>query len=200
MKKDRNNSARASALQIGLSIAVTLMSAVLLTSTFKAAPAASGLVAPIAPGAGGDKDLAIPGPASVSSLSPLDLPFTFAYTPSLNTARSEHTATLLPNGKVLVAGGQNSFMGLTSAELYDPASGTWSATGSLNTARYSHTATLLPNGKALVAGGRNDNHLSSAELYDPSSGTWSATGCLNNQRELHTAKLLPNGKALVAGE
>src|SRR5438552_8170684 len=141
MKKDRNNSARASALQIGLSIAVTLMSAVLLTSTFKAAPAASGLVAPIAPGAGGDKDLAIPCPASVSSLSPLDLPFTFDYTPSLNTARSEHTATLLPNGKVLVAGGHNpnpTFGYLTSAELYDLASGTWTATGSLNTLRDLH--------------------------------------------------------------
>src|SRR5438552_9538167 len=184
MKKDRNNSARASALQIGLSIAVTLMSAVLLTSTFKAAPAASGLVAPIAPGAGGDKDLAIPGPASVSSLSPLDLPFTFDYTPSLNTARSEHTATLLPNGKVLVAGGQNDSGYLTSAELYDPASGSWTITGSLNTARRYHTATLLPNGKVLVAGGadNSNNAIASAELYDPSSGTWSESGRATRRR------------------
>ena len=65
----------------------------------------------------------------------------------------DHTATLLPNGKVLVAGGLVTATCLTSAELYDPASGTWSATGSLNTARYCHTATLLPNGKVLVAGG-----------------------------------------------
>ncbi len=65
-----------------------------------------------------------------------------------------HTATLLPNGKVLVAGGFNGgFTILTSAELYDPASGSWTATGSLNTARAYHTATLLPNGKVLVAGG-----------------------------------------------
>ena len=111
------------------------MSAVLLASTFKAAPAASGLIAPIAPVAEGDKDLAIPGPASVSSLSPVDAPFTFDNTGSLNTARELHTATLLPNGKVLVAGGQNNSGYLTSAELYDPASGTWTATGSLNTAR-----------------------------------------------------------------
>jgi hypothetical protein len=59
---------------------------------------------------------------------------------------------LLPNGKVLVAGGFNGGF-LSSAELYDPASGTWSATGSLNTARTRHTAMLLPNGKVLVEGG-----------------------------------------------
>ena len=64
-----------------------------------------------------------------------------------------HTATLLPNGKVLVAGGYDSSGTLASAELYDPASGTWTATGSLATARVCHTATLLPNGKVLVAGG-----------------------------------------------
>ena len=67
--------------------------------------------------------------------------------------RTSHTATLLPNGKVLVAGGYNGFGSLSSAELYDPATGSWSPTGSLGTARDSHTATLLPNGKVLVAGG-----------------------------------------------
>ena len=111
----------------------------------------------------------------------------------------DHTATLLPNGKVLVAGGYNGGA-LTSAELYDPASGTWTATGSLNTARYDHTATLLPNGKVLVAGGiSNGSDLTSAELYDPASGTWTATGSLNTARYEHTATLLPNGKVLVAG-
>ena len=69
------------------------------------------------------------------------------------TARDFHTATLLPNGKVLVAGGANGSGFLASAELYDPATGTWSATGSLNTARYQHTATLLADGKVLVVGG-----------------------------------------------
>jgi hypothetical protein len=123
---------------------------------------------------------------------------TWTATGSLNTARYIHTATLLPNGKVLVAGGQNG--DLASAELYDPASGTWTATGSLNTARYDHTATLLPNGKVLVAGGANSTDtLASAELYDPTSGTWTATGSLNTAREFHTASLLPNGNVLVAG-
>ncbi len=86
---------------------------------------------------------------------------------SLVTGRISHTATLLPNGKVLATGGQDNNSGaLASAELYDPASGTWTATGSLATARYFHTATLLPNGKVLVAGGLGDfDFLASAELY-----------------------------------
>src|SRR6266487_3627342 len=86
------------------------------------------------------------GSAPVSPLSGSDAPFTFTNTGSLNTARFAHTATLLSNGKMLVAGGFANSGNLTSAELYDPASGSWSATGSLNTARYRHTATLLPNG------------------------------------------------------
>ena len=126
---------------------------------------------------------------------------TWTATGSLATARYFHTATLLPNGKVLVAGGYDSDGGyLASAELYDPASGTWTATGSLATARDGHTATLLPNGKVLVAGGySNGGYLASAELYDPASGTWTATGSLATARDCHTATLLPNGKVLVAG-
>ena len=91
-----------------------------------------------------------------------------------------------------------------SAELYDPAAGTWSATGSLGTARYWHTATLLPNGKILVAGGytqtfSRSGDLASAELYNPATGTWSATGSLGTARDSHTATLLPNGKILRRG-
>src|ERR1017187_5885421 len=77
-------------------------------------------------------------------------------TGSLNTARYGQTATLLPNGNMLVVGGFGNPNGCqSSAELYDPANGTWTNTGSLNNARGLHTATLLPNGKVLVAGGLN---------------------------------------------
>jgi N-acetylneuraminic acid mutarotase len=119
-------------------------------------------------------------------------------TGSLLTARYAHTATLLPDGKVLAAGGFKHYY-LSSAELYDPASGTWTATGSLLAAPNYYTATLLPNGKVLAAGGFDNGYLSSAELYDPASGTWTATGSLATARYAHTATLLPNGKVLVVG-
>jgi Galactose oxidase, central domain len=110
----------------------------------------------------------------------MSAPFQFEPTGSLTTARCGHTATLLPNGKVLVAGGNTNGTTLATAELYDPATGTWTATGSLATARWLHTATLLRNGKVLVAGGAdtNFNAFASAELYDPANGTWTATGSL----------------------
>src|SRR5439155_3676182 len=127
---------------------------------------------------------------------------TWSTTGSLNTGRDYHTATLLPNGMVLVAGGQNNSDFLASAELYDPGE-TWTFTGSLNTGRWGHTETLLLNGKVLVTGGLNNANsgppLASAELYDPASGTWTTTGSLNTGRIYHTATLLPNGKVLVAG-
>ena len=93
----------------------------------------------------------------------------------MNAARSDHTATLLPSGLVLVAGGFDGNGLLASAELYDPANGTRSVTGSLHSARNSHTATLLPNGMVLVAGGHSSG-ASGAELYDPVSGTLECYG------------------------
>ncbi|OLD25761.1 MAG: hypothetical protein AUJ04_07145 [Acidobacteria bacterium 13_1_40CM_3_55_6] len=130
---------------------------------------------------------------------------TWSFTGTLNTARESHTATLLPNGKVLIAAGFDyDYNSLNTAELYDPATGTWSRTGSLNMSRVYHTATLLLNGKVLVEGGVDENILrpsapvDSAELYDPATGTWSTTGSLNTARLAHTATLLSNGKVLVA--
>jgi uncharacterized delta-60 repeat protein len=144
--------------------------------------------------------LAVPLLLLGTTLSNSDAPFTFNNTGSLNNARYYLTATLLPNGTVLVAGGENSSGVLASAELYDPVSGTWTVTGSLNTGRYGHTATLLPNGKVLVAGGYNGvTQLASAELYDPASGTWTVTGSLNTGRTDYTATLLRDGKVLVVG-
>ncbi|MDC0707682.1 kelch repeat-containing protein [Stigmatella sp. ncwal1] len=115
--------------------------------------------------------------------------------------RDAHTATLLPQGKVLVSGGRNGANSyLAASEVYNPATGTWSATASMNSPRRNHTATLLQNGKVLVTGGHNGSipH-ATAEVYDPASGTWSATGSMAYPRGYHTATLLPNGKVLVAG-
>lgn len=120
----------------------------------------------------------------------------FSPAADLGAGRISHTATLLNDGRVLVAGGQI----LASAELYDPVNDSWAATGSLTTGRYNHTATLLPNGKVLVTGGYNAaTAFASAELYDPSTGTWSSVPDMSVARLYHTATLLRNGKVLVAG-
>lgn len=128
---------------------------------------------------------------------------TFTPTGSMTTHRKRHTATLLPDGKVLVAAGDAANDNyLASSELYDPATGTWTLTGSLGLARRTHTATLLPNGNVLVAGGEtnsNQHATSSAELYDPATGTWTATGFMTTNRLWHAATLLPIGKVLVTG-
>ena len=104
----------------------------------------------------------------------------FSYTGQMIDFRDYgHTATLLPNGKVLVAGGKEGTTVLSSAELYDPATGSWAATGSLTYERYKHTATLLSNGKVLVAGGSTSGgFVSFGEIYDPLNGTWTTTGML----------------------
>jgi hypothetical protein len=76
-----------------------------------------------------------------------------------------HTAILLPTGKVLVTGGMGAAGNLSSAELYDPSTGRWSATGNFNTARSQHTATLLSNGKLLLVGGNGKEVLADTESY-----------------------------------
>jgi hypothetical protein len=142
--------------------------------------------------------LAAPAPARAGS---------FSLTAEIDPARQYQTATLLPNGKVLVAGGYGSggVGWLIDCQLYDPQKSDFVETGRLSTRRDAHTATLLPNGKVLVAGGEEVNErgfsvlLASAELYDPASGLFSLTGSMVTGRELHTATMMSNGKVLIAG-
>ncbi|MEP7039944.1 MAG: kelch repeat-containing protein [Chloroflexota bacterium] len=107
------------------------------------------------------------------------------------------TATLLDNGTVLVAGGEGPFYTpLASAEIYNPATGAWTATSAMSTAREFHTATLLANGLVLVVGGTQGN---AAELYDPVAGSWESAGSTAFLHTNHTATLLNSGSVLVAG-
>ena len=138
---------------------------------------------------------------------------TFTVTGSMTAPRSRHTATLLPDGRVLIAGGEVFPETLSGAELYDPRTGTFSATGNMTTPRSRHTATLLPDGRVLIAGGwfpTNATALTSAELYDPRSGTFTGTGEMSSPAPKFTigkwapgsqasATLLQNGKVLLAG-
>jgi Tol biopolymer transport system component/N-acetylneuraminic acid mutarotase len=122
----------------------------------------------------------------------------WATTGALITGRQGHTATLLPDGAVLVAGGYTGgFIApgdrLTSVERYDPVAGIWSAAASMSAARMGHSATLLRDGRVLVAGG------GSAELYNPATDTWTRTGDLLGFRSGHTATLLADGTVLVVG-
>ncbi len=128
----------------------------------------------------------------------------------LADARVGHTATLLADGRVLVAGGLDidgaaaegvEVKAFTSSEVFDPATKEWTVTGSMTLGRAFHTATLLRDGTVLVAGGgeANETAATSAELYDPSTGRWTAVGSMAESRLGHTALLLPSGAVLVVG-
>ena len=112
----------------------------------------------------------------------------------MNVFHSKHTASLLPDGKVLIAGGGYE-SGSEIAELYDPTTALWAFTGYMNTSRQCHTATVLAGGAVLVAGGDSGylNTYSSSEVYNPTTGLWTNAGAMNNDRTRHTATLLPNG-------
>jgi hypothetical protein len=123
---------------------------------------------------------------------------TFSPTGSLAQARWIHTATRLPDGRVLAAGGTT--LGaftpggpLKTAEIYQPATGTWTAAGSMLDSSWKHTATLLQSGKVLVAS------IFKGELFDPATAAWSAAGNIPQPVETHVAALFPNGTVLLAG-
>jgi Galactose oxidase, central domain len=126
-------------------------------------------------------------------------PGTFARTGNMTMARTQHTATLLLNRLVLIAGGMAGGV-LANAETFDPGAGTFGAIVAMTTARRMHTATLLPDGRVLIVGGYGPGDaLASAELFDPTAGTFSETGSLATARGGHTAILLPTGRVLVIG-
>jgi large repetitive protein len=121
-------------------------------------------------------------------------------------ARAFHTATLLSDGRVLIAGGnpgtwKYDCQCLASAEIYNPKTGTFSHTGPMATARAWYTATRLVDGRVLVAGGADPygTMYASAEIYDPKTGTFTPTGPMTEGRVFHAAVLLPDGRVLVEG-
>jgi len=121
---------------------------------------------------------------------------TFSATGPMTTPRSQHSATLLTDGRVLIVGGAF----LASAEIYDPSTSAFSATGSMSTPRWQHTSTLLPDGRVLIAGGGNGHGpLASVEIYDPATGAFSPAGNLLFPRAGHSALQLANGTVLLVG-
>ena len=121
---------------------------------------------------------------------------------TMHSARAAHTATALPDGRVLLAGGLTDRENdLAGAEVYDPASERFSPTDPMHTPRQSHTATLLPDGKVLLAGGYDarGTYLSSAEIYDPARGTFTPAGTMQGARAGHVAVRLSDGRVLLAG-
>jgi hypothetical protein len=134
---------------------------------------------------------------------------TWQPTGSLNISRTGHSATLLDNGQVLVAGGEtgtgSGAGSVDSAELYEPTTGSWITTGKLNISRGGQTATRLPDGSVEVTGGTfvipngDITYLQSTELYDSTTGKWQMNGALNVPTSGHAAALLQDGEIVVAG-
>jgi hypothetical protein len=128
-----------------------------------------------------------------------------AETAAMHIARASHTSTLLPNGKVLIAGGfagsGGEYSPYRTAELYDPNSGTFQSVAEMSIGRSGHTATLLKNGKVLVVGGWTGRYdlRGSAEIYDPTANTFTTTGNMVIERAGNTATLLADGRVLIAG-
>lgn len=126
---------------------------------------------------------------------------TWCRVPDMSTGRVDHAATLLPSGKVLIAGGAGPSGNLSSAELYDPSTNSWAPAGSMSVARLGLTATLLPTGKVMVVGGSSsDASAKTVELYDPVANAWTTSSVqayfTHND---HTATLLQDGRVLVSG-
>ena len=208
-------------------VAILLLSATMAgctSSTDSSSPAESAAPSDSATPVASSTTTPTPSSIATPTLSPRPTPtpvgpLTFVATGSMHTARANATATLLKTGKVLITGGDTSPGNLTNeyyatAELYDPATGTFTPTGSMHSARAGAAAALLSNGKVLIAGGEGcsspkdcsdgaGNHaqsLASAELYDPESGKFARTGSMTAPRAYGAAAVLPDGRVLVVGD
>ena len=130
-------------------------------------------------------------------------PWTWAPIADLNQPRAEHTATLLANGTVLIAGGRDAAgQPLASAEIYDPATGAYTLLASpLPAPVWGHTANRLSDGTVLIAGGTGDGGLpvAAAQLFDPATGAFTALDPLSTPRARHTATLLRDGRVVLVG-
>lgn len=149
---------------------------------------------------GGDQN------GSAVSTSEIYNPATRSWTQNTHTlgssaARLDHTATLLPDGRVLVAGGRAATGALSSVYIWNPIDSQWTAGPSMpGGPRWGHTATLLPGGKVLFAGGRGaaNSYKPLADVYDSNTGAWEIS-VVHTPRYQHTATLLPDGRVLIAG-
>jgi WD40 repeat protein len=151
------------------------------------------------------------GPAETAALKPVDdmesavvSVGNLAFALTMNAPRAAHTATLLPDGRILIAGGfrseGRSEIPVASAELYDPERNAFYPTGEMKEARSGHTATLLPSGQVIIIGGWGvQGRLATAELYDPQSGAFSHAASMAAPRASMTATLLEDGRLLIAG-
>lgn len=125
----------------------------------------------------------------------------FSLTNDMNEPRNGHTATLLPNGKVLIVGGWNQNGRTATAELYDPQTGKFQYIANMMSPRQGMTATLLQNGQVLIAGGDSARGVPQpiAEIFDPATGMFTPSGSLNMGRGAHSATLLEDGRVLFVG-
>ena len=144
-------------------------------------------------------------PVPTATATPAPTPEEVALDPidNMEEARTVPAAVMLEDDRLLIVGGANGYVIYSSAEVYDPATGSWASAGLMAQPRaYFHTATLLANGAVLVTGGVKDQTfavLNTAELYDPVAGTWTPTGSMVHPRQFHSATLLEDGRVLAAG-